>query len=172
MSRRPARCPRRSTRRRALRGTSGAYVREWSQFERTLSVKAPLELIADGEGQEFQEAAHDAAVPPRAVGDAARPREILFEDPLEVTGDGHVVNDEVDLVVEGEGSAVQIRAAHGGPAAVHHHGLGMEQGRAVLVHLDSHLEETAELRSARLLDDVVIDGPGQEEHDANPSPRG
>src|SRR6266511_3487717 len=46
-----------------------------------------------------------------------------------------VVHDQVDLVVEGEGSAVQIRAADRRPAAVDDHGLGVEQRGPVCIDL-------------------------------------
>src|SRR5512132_3994398 len=125
MSRQPARCPPPSTSTRLPRGRreghAGAH--ESSQFERTVAVKGPfpLHLIANGQGEELQEAAHHAAIPPPLVGDATRPREIRFEYALETMCDGLIVDHQIDLVVEGEGPTVEIGAAHGGPATVHHH---------------------------------------------------
>src|SRR5436305_6684288 len=112
MARQPARCPHRSTSIRFPRGRRERHAgaRESPQFERTLVVKGPgsLHLIANGEGEELQEAAHHAAIPPPLVRDATRSREIRFEYALETMGDSLIVDHQVDLVVEGEGPTVVI----------------------------------------------------------------
>src|SRR5438128_9940345 len=158
-----------TSRRRLPRGRRERHAgaREAAQFERTVVVKGPvpLHLIANGKGEELQEPAHHAAIPPPLVRDATRSREIRFEYALETMGDSLIVDHQVDLVVESEGPTVEIGAAHRGPATVHHHGLGVEEGRPVLVDLDPGLEQATELPSGRLLDDVAINGPGQEQDD-------
>src|SRR5437667_12126937 len=131
MSRQPARCPPPSTSRGLPRGRRERHAgaRDSAQFERTVVVKGralPLHLIANGKGEELQEAAHHAAIPPPLVRDATRSREIRFEYALETMGDSLIVDHQVDLVVESEGPTVELGAAHRGPATVHHHGLGVE----------------------------------------------
>src|SRR6266700_370626 len=106
MSRRPTRCSPPSTSRRLPRGRRGRHAgaRESAQFERTVAVKGPvpLHLIANGEGEELQEAAHHAAIPPPLIRDATRSREIRFEYALETMGDSLIVDYQIDLVVESE----------------------------------------------------------------------
>src|SRR5712692_11757479 len=106
-----------------------------------LSRSRVLQLIANREGEELHETTQDASIPPGLVGHSLGASEVLLEDSLEVASNALVVDDEIDLVVEGEGSTVKIGAADGGPAAVHDHGLGVEQGRPVFVHFDPGLEQ-------------------------------
>src|SRR4030095_16809076 len=113
-----------------------------------MSSAVELHLASNRNREHLEEAAHEAAVLPAIVGHLLGARDVISDHPLEPLGHPLVVDDEIDLVVEGEGTAVQVGAAYRGPAAVHHHGLGMEEGRTVLVHLDARLEQPSELAAA------------------------
>ena len=80
-----------------------------------------------------------------------------------------VVEGEVQLVVQREGPIVHVGAAHRRPEAVHRHGLGVEQSRAVLVDLDARVQQLAESPAAGLADDIVVDGAGQQQDHPHPS---
>jgi hypothetical protein len=80
-----------------------------------------------------------------------------------------VVECEVQLVIQREGPIVHVGASHRRPETVHRHGLGVEQSRAVLVDLDAGVQQLTEPTPARLPDDVVVDGAGQQQDHPHPS---
>ena len=61
-----------------------------------------LELTANRKGENLQQPVIEAPVPPPLEVNLSRVRQIVGEDLLEVADNLVVVNDRVDLVVEGE----------------------------------------------------------------------
>src|SRR5262245_16234421 len=124
---------------------------------------SPLHLAAYGDRDHLEEAADDAPILPALVRHLLGAGQVVGEHALQAPGDTLVVDDQVDLVVQPEGAIVEVGASHRRPLAVDHHGLGVEERRAVLVDSDAGEEETAQLRATRLAHQVVVDGPGKEE---------
>src|SRR5262245_48674905 len=123
----------------------------------------PLHLAAYGDRDHLEEAADDTPILPALVRHLLGAGQVVDEHALQALGDALVVDDQVDLVVEPEGALVEVGASHRCPLAVDHHGLGVEERRAVLVDLDSGEETTAQLRAASLAHQVVVDRPREEE---------
>src|SRR5215510_2592194 len=124
---------------------------------------AALHLAANRDRDHLEEAADDTPILPALVRHLLGAGQVVGEHALQAPGDALVVDDQVDLIVQPEGAIVEVGASHRRPLAVDHHGLGVEERRAVLVDSDTGEEETTQLRAARLAHQVVVDGPGKEE---------
>ena len=85
---------------------------------------------------------------PRLERVGAASGEVPPEALLHLPGERAVVDEEVDLLVQVEGSLVEVRRAHRGEDAVDDHRLEVEHRGLVLEDLHASLEEGAERRAA------------------------
>ena len=75
-----------------------------------------------------------------------------------------VLHRQAGLVVQLERAVVEVDRAHARPRAVHGQRLGVEHGRAVLVKLDSRLQQLVVDRPARGPDDALVDVRARHQH--------
>src|SRR5262249_58712675 len=117
------------------RGISGAFTS--SSLSRIARAWAALHLAANRDRDHLEEAADDAPILPALVRHLLGAGQVVGEHALQAPGDALVVDDQVDLIVQPEGAIVEVGASHRRPLAVDHHGLGVEERRAVLVDSDT-----------------------------------
>src|SRR5438552_16685576 len=128
-----------------------------------------LQQVATRGDEQLEEAGREPPLLPLLVGDRPRVTAVGGEDLFETRADAAIVDDDVDLFVHRERAVVQIGAAHSRPDAIDDDGLGVQQGGAVLVHLNAGLQQRSPRGAARLADAFVIDRPRPEHLDAAPA---
>src|SRR5919204_3283696 len=101
------------------------------------------ELIAERQNEELEQAAYPAA-PPLLERHLVGVVQVVGEDALELARDLRIVEGEVELVVQREGAAIEVRASHARPLGVDGDGLGVEKRAAVLVDPDPGPQGAAE----------------------------